>query len=58
MADQTLNRFLSHLVEPLRLFHPTQIESGVEAFIDFLFHSIQHRIKPYVPFCACSTLPR
>ncbi|MCF6258145.1 MAG: hypothetical protein L3J98_12730 [Gammaproteobacteria bacterium] len=28
MVGRTLNMFLSRLVEPLRLFHPTQLTSG------------------------------
>ena len=34
-TGRTLNMSLSHLVEPLRLFHPTQIKGRVRVFIHF-----------------------
>jgi len=46
MADQTFGVSLSHLVEPLRLFHPTRVDGGVGVFIDFFvsFYSTQRKI--------------
>jgi len=45
MADKILRVSLSRLVEPLRLFHPTQVDGSVRVFIDFFvsFYSTQHK---------------
>ena len=45
MADQALGVSLSHLVEPLRLFHPTRVDSGIGVYVDFfvLLYSTQRK---------------
>jgi len=49
MANQTLCVSLSHLVEPLRLFHPTRVDAGINngigALTDFfvLLYSAQSK---------------
>ncbi len=50
MADRILGVSLSHLVEPLRLFHPTRVDGGINdgigALTDFfvLLYSTQSKI--------------